>query len=273
MITRQFNVISVFVLLVLLVFPMSAVSQTAEEIITKMDRLDDGDTAISESVMILIDNKQQQRVRQLKSFRKDYGEDSKSIMFFITPADVRNTAFLTYDWDDESRDDDSWLYLPALRKPKRIASNDKSGSFMGSDFTYSDVNGVQIEDWDYKFAKKKEEKVDGFDTWVIEGRPKKSKKDDVIKRTGYLKTKTWIRKDIFMTVKAQLWVKQGKKIKYLKVKDISKVNGIWTAHEVQMTTTKRRRIEHSSILRTTKITYNVDLQDDVFTIARMERGL
>lgn len=273
MTTRRFNFIPVFALLVLLVFPMSAVSQTAREIMEKTDQRDDGNTSISESVMILIDKKKQQRIRQLKSYRKDYGKDSKSVLFFITPADVRNTAFLTFDWDDESRDDDSWLYLPALRKPKRIASNDKSGSFMGSDFTYSDLNGVQIEDWDYKFSKKKEAKVDGFDTWVIEGYPKKSKKKEVIKRTGYLKTKTWIRKDIFMAVKAQFWVKKGKKIKYLKVKNISKVDGIWTAHEVQMTTTKRKRIEHSSIFKTTMIKYNVDMKDDMFTIARMERGL
>lgn len=273
MITRRFNIISVFTLLVLLVFPMSALSQTAREIMEKVDALDNGDTAISESVMILIDKKQQQRTRQLKSYRKNYGEDSKSVLFFITPADVRNTAFLTFDWDDESRDDDSWLYLPALRKPKRIASNDKSGSFMGSDFTYSDLNGVQIEDWDYTFAEPKEAIVDGFNTWVIKGTPKETKKNEVIKRTGYLQTKSWIRKDIFMAVKAKFWVKKGKKIKYLKVKNISQVDGIWTAHEVQMTTTKRKRIEHSSIFRTVRITYNVDLKDDMFTIARMERGL
>ena len=68
-------------------------------------------------------------------------------MFFLSPADVKDTGFLTYDYDEEGRDDDQWLYLPALKKTKRIASGDKSGSFMGSDFTYADMTDRLIPYW------------------------------------------------------------------------------------------------------------------------------
>ncbi len=257
----------------LLFIPIQSSAQTAREIMEKVDARDDGDMSVSENVMILIDKRKNQRVRQLKSFRKDFGKDSKSVMFFISPADVRNTAFLSYDWDEEDRDDDTWLYLPALRKPKRIASSDKSGSFMGSDFTYSDMNGFQIEDWDYEFYKKKEDMVDSFKTWIITGNPKVSKKQKVIKETGYLKSRMWVRQDNYLMVKGMFWVKKGKKIKHFSAKEIKKIDGIWTPHEIRMTTTKKKKFEHSSIIKTIKVEYNIELKDNIFTIQKMERGL
>jgi hypothetical protein len=268
--TKTFIITSV---LSILLFSQSIFALTPFQIMEKVDARDDGNSAISETVMVLMDKKNNKRVRKLKGYRKDFGKDSKNIIFFLTPADVKNTAFLTYDWDDEEKDDDTWLYLPALRKVKRISSSNKSGSFMGSDFTYSDMNGVQIEDWDYKFAKKDTEKVDGFDCWVIEGKPKLSKKDDVIKRTGYLKSKLWIRKDIYISVRGKFWVKKGKKIKYLTVSGINKIDNIWTAKSIKMVTTKQGKVEHSSLFITKEIQYNQTVSDTSFTTQRMERGL
>ena len=103
----------------------------------KVNARDVGERSISEMEMILIDKKGNKRVRKLKTYGLEQGKDSKSLMFFISPADVKNTGFLTYDYDESGKDDDQWLYLPALRKTKRIASGDKSGSFMGSDLNLS----------------------------------------------------------------------------------------------------------------------------------------
>ena len=246
---------------------------TALEIMQKVDQRDDGDTSESETVMVLIDRHKNQRIRHLKMFRKDFGEDSKSIMFFLSPADVKNTSFLTYDYDEAEKDDDTWLYLPALRKVKRIASGDKSGAFMGSDFTYSDVGGLEIDQWDFKFGMKKEAIIDGQQTWVIVGKPKKNIKKKVINETGYLQTQSWVRQDNFMLVKGKFWVKKGKKIKYLTAKKIKQINGIWTAQEMKMITTKRKRVEHASILQIKNVHYNKPLKDKMFTKTRMEGGL
>ena len=247
-------------------------SLTAKQVMEKVDSRNDGDTSISDMIMILIDKKSKQRVRLLKNYNKDYGKDTKGIIFFLSPADVRNTSYLSWDWDAKDKDDDSWLYLPALRRVKRIASGDKSGSFMGSDFSYYDINGIEIKDWDYAYTSTSE-MIDGHDTWVIQGKPNAEKKNEVIKETGYLKTLAWVRKDNFMIVKAKSWVKKGKKIKYFRAKDIRKENNIWTAFEVSMVITRQGKKEHSSVIRIQKIIYNSGIEDRMFTTQRMERGL
>ena len=251
---------------------ITAAELTAKEVMQKADDRDTGKSSIAESLMILIDKRGNQRIRHTKLFSKEYGKDTKSVSYFLSPADVKNTAFLSYDWDDESKEDDSWLYLPALRKVKRIASSNKSGSFMGSDFSYADIEGVNIEDYVYKFVKKSE-MVDGQDTWVIESKPKNDRKKAIIKKTGYLKAQLWIRKDIFMMIKGKFWVKKGKKIKFLTASDIEKIDGIWTAKKLQMVTTKKGRKLHATVLQQKSVSYNQDVKDDMFTTQRIQRGL
>jgi len=252
--------------------PISAKELTAAEVMKKAEDRDDGDSSVSEMTMILIDRRGNQRVRKMKGYRKDYGKDSKSINFFLSPADIRNTAFLSYDWDDENKEDDNWLYLPALRKVKRISAGNKKDSFMGSDFSYADVNGLDTADWDFKFLKKSED-VGGHDCWVIEALPKKSKRKKVIDETGYLKSISWVRKDNYVTVKGKMYVKKGKKIKYFTAANIEKNQGIWTVKKLSMVTTKGKRKEHATVIQFDNIVYNQGVGDDLFTTQRMERGL
>ena len=268
--------IKVWILLLMVCFVSSSgvvlgEEWSAYEVMKKVDERDTGETSISDRLMILIDRKGNQRVRQTKGYTKEFEDVTKTMTFFLTPADVKDTTFLSFDWENETQDDDSWLYLPALRKVKRLASSDKSGSFMGSDFSYADVEGVNVEEYDYKFLKKSE-MVDGHDTWVIQSKPKKALKKKVINKTGYVKSNLWVRKDILMTVKGKFWVKKGKKIKYMTVSDIKNVDGIWTAYKLQMVTTKKKKVLHSTVLQTNSITYNVALEDDTFTTQRMTRG-
>ena len=109
----------------------SLLAITGEEIAQKVHDRDEGDNSTSKMKMTLVDKNGKKRVRELKTFTKDKGEDKLKLMFFLTPADVKNTAFLTYDYEDSNKDDDQWLYLPELQKVKRIASSDKSFSFYG----------------------------------------------------------------------------------------------------------------------------------------------
>jgi hypothetical protein len=135
----------------------------AREIMEKVEARDDGDNQTADMEMILIDKRGNQRVRKIATFSKDQGADELRLMFFEHPADVKDTSFLTYDYDEPDKDDDQWLYLPALRKTKRIASSDKSGSFMGSDLNYSDMTDRNLDDYD--FTLKKEMDVKGVKTW------------------------------------------------------------------------------------------------------------
>jgi len=193
---------------------------------------------------------------------------STRVIFFLSPADVRNTAFLTYDYDEPGRDDDQWLYLPALKKTKRIASSDKSSSFMGSDFTYADMTSRRIEDYDYRIAK--ETTVRGNRVWVMEAVPKTQK---IIDETGYTKSYMFVRQDNFVVVRALHILKEAGKKKYMDVKKLEQIDGIWVATEIDMKTTKDKQTLHRTVLKLSDVKFNQDLDDSFFTVRRIEKGL
>lgn len=239
----------------------------ARAIMVKVDARDDGQTLEQDMKMVLIDKNSKKRIRDIKSYGKDFGEDTHQIMFFKSPRDVKNTSFLTYDYDDASKDDDQWLYLPALKKVKRIPSADKSGSFMGSDFSYFDMTDRDLEDYDFKFIK--ETKVRGNDAWIIESTPRNKK---TIKESGYSKTMAIVRKDNYMVVRAINYMKNGKK-KYLDLTKTHKQSGVWVVDEMSMTTKKGKAMTHKTVLSFKNIKVNKALNDDLFSTRRLEKGL
>jgi len=251
----------------LLTTTLLADDPTARAIMVKVDARDDGKTLEQDMLMVLIDKKGGKRTRDIKSYSKDFGEDSYRIMFFKSPADVKNTSFLTYDYDKSSKDDDQWLYLPALKKVKRIPSADKSGSFMGSDFSYFDMTDRDLENYDFKLLK--ETKVRGHDAWMIESTPRNKK---VIKESGYNKTVAIVRKDNFVVVRAINYMTNGKK-KYLDLTKIHKQSGIWVVDEMNMATKKGKELLHKTELKFKNIKVNKALSDDLFTTRRLSKGL
>ena len=241
---------------------------TGIEIAQKVHDRDEGDNLTSQMTMTLIDKNGHKRVRSLKTYAKDKGEDTLKLMFFLTPADVQNTGFLTYDYEDSSKDDDQWLYLPELRKVKRIASSDKSSSFMGSDFTYSDMTSRNVEDYRYKIMK--EPVVKGHKTWQLLVTPKTQK---IVDETGYTKSIAFIRQDNFVVVQSLNYIKLGKKLKYMMVTGLEKIDGIWTATKIQMVTKKGKKTLHKTVLEFSDIKYNQDLEESFFTTRTIEKGL
>ena len=239
----------------------------AREIMTNVDEREDGDNQTSNMQMVLIDKRGKQRVRELRSFRKDQGIDEHSMMFFLSPADVEDTGFLTYDYDDADRDDDQWLYLPALKKTKRIASSDKSGSFMGSDFSYADMTERPLEKYEYKLLQEGE--LDGHKVWIIESTPID---DEEIDETGYTKSINFVRQDNYVVVQAKIWVKKGKRNKYLRVEELEQIDGIWVPTVMTMTTKKGKQTLHKTILRMSDVQFNQGLDFDMFSVRGLETG-
>ena len=253
-----------------LILPVSAMADDAQarSIMQKVEDRDDGDNMMAELEMILIDKRGHQRIRKIKSYMKDRGQDTLGIMFFIYPADIKDTGFLTFDYDAPGQDDDQWLYLPALRKTKRIASHNKSGSFMGSDLNYSDMTSRDLKDYD--FTLKKEMDLKGFKTWMIESLPRTRK---VIKETGYKKSLLFVRQDNYVVIRAVSWVKSGSDIKYMDVKNLKKIDGVWVAMEMHVTRKKGKKVVHKTILKQSKIQFNQKFEHDFFTKRRLEKGL
>ncbi|MBW1990331.1 MAG: outer membrane lipoprotein-sorting protein [Deltaproteobacteria bacterium] len=240
----------------------------AREIMQKVQDRYDGDTSVADQEMILKDKRGRKRVRKIKTYEKDFGEDTYSIMFFVEPADVKDTSFLTYDYDAESKDDDQWLYLPALKKVKRIASSDKDDPFMGSDFNYGDMTKRELSKFTFKLLGEKD--VRGQKCWLIEATPISQ---DVVEEYGYDKYAVFVRQDNYVVVRGVFWVENSDKIKYLDVPDLKQIEGIWTPVEMHMKTQQGERVLHSTIFKTLAVDYNVDLPDSMFTTRRMEKGL
>jgi outer membrane lipoprotein-sorting protein len=247
--------------------PARADDAKAREIMQQVNDRDDGDNQTSEVRMVLIDKAGNKRTRELKSFRKDKGKDTLSIMFFEAPADVKGTGFLTYDYDAAGKDDDQWLYLPALRKSKRIASSDKSGSFMGSDFNYSDMTKPDLQDFDYTLMK--EEDLDGHKTWQLQAIPRTEAKKD---ETGYEKSVVWVRQDNYVVVRGIRWVYKSPRLKFMKVNKLEQIDGVWTTTEMQMVTREGQSTVHATILQFNDVRFNQKLSEDLFTVRQLEKG-
>lgn len=254
--------------LALLAAQPALAAMSAREIMQAVDDRDDGDNRTADMKMVLIDKNGDERVRSIHSFDKDKGEDKQRIMFFLSPADVKDTGFLTYDYDASDKDDDQWLYLPALRKSKRIASSDKSGSFMGSDFNYSDMTRRNLDDYEFRIVK--EGDVRGAKVWLIESNPKSRK---VMEETGYKKSVLFVRQDNFVVVRAVNWVNEGDNLKYMDVEKLEKIDGIWTILQMSMTTKRGKSTLHKTNLYFDNVKYNQNLSADMFSIRRLEKGL
>jgi len=247
--------------------PMTtAASLTAEEIVAQVDALEQANTSESTMQMILVDKKGNQRSRTMSSQTKMFGDDEYKLLFFTAPANVKGTGFLTYDYDGE-KEDDQWLYLPALGKSKRIAAADKSGSFMGSDFTYADMTQRNIEDYSYKLLQEKT--VADTDTWVIETTPKSQQ---VMDTTGYLKSYMFVRQDNFVVIQAIHMMPDNYR-KYMSVNALEQIDGIWVATEIEMKTTQGNTRQHSTLLKMSNITNNQPIDEQVFSLRELVKGL
>ena len=245
-----------------------AADLTAREIMERVDARDDGDNRTARISMTLIDQNGRERNRSLETFTKDRGQDILNLVFFAAPANVRDTGFLTYDYGTPERDDDQWLYLPELHKTKRIASASKSQSFMGTDFSYADMTKRVPEEWKYRLLGERE--VRGKMAWLIEAIPASRQ---VERRYGYAKSVLFVRQDIDMVVRAAHWLTEGGKLKYLDIKKLERIDGVWIGTELDMRTVRNKETLHRTILRYDNVRYDQDLKEDLFSLRRLEKGL
>ena len=248
--------------------------QNPDSIMQEVESRVDGDRSKSRLVMKIIDKDGRTRERVVQSRSLEFKEGTKQIMYFESPADIRGTGLLSVDYDDGQKDDDQWLYLPSLHKSTRISSGEKSGSFMGTDLSFSDMTRADPKHYNYKMLKNSVKiKLDGGveECWVIESRPKTAKAK---KETGYVKSQVWISKTKMMPVQIKSFIRKGKKIKYIQFKDIKKVNDLWTTHTIVAQTKRGKSIESTTILQFSELSYNnADVTPDIFVQSRLEQGL
>lgn len=246
-----------------LFFLSSLYSQyTGKEIVQMVEDNPDGENRKSVMTMELINHRGATRERCILSYSMDIGKDSKSIMFFQSPADVQGTGFLSWQYDDPDKDDDKWLYLPALKKVRRISgSSAKKENFMGSDFTYDDMGGRSVDEDEHRLTG--EESESGSLCWVVESIPLE---EDAV----YSKTISWIRQDALIPVKVEFYDRMGELLKTLVATEISRDAGYWTSGKLEMTNHKRN---HRTRIIMEKIEYDIAMNESLFTVPSLERGL
>ena len=232
---------------------------------------DRGDKQTATVTLTLIDPKGSERVRKLRQLATKFDGGRKTLMFFESPADVRNTGFLSIDYDAGDRDDDQWLYLPNLHKTTRITNVDRSRSFMGTDITYADMTKKDPDRYEYTLVTASV-KVDGEECWVIEARPRT---EDEQRETGYLKTQAWISKSKLLPVQAKMWVSGGKKLKYVKTTDFKQIDGVWVGLKIMVRTVSGTgELESTTRFELSEVHFSqASVTPELFTERRLEQGL
>jgi len=138
---------------------------------------------------------------------------------------------------------------------------------MGSDFTYADMTDRPLDRYTYTLMKETE--VDGVPVWQVEAVPNEEEIDE----TGYTKSINFIRKDNHVMIRAAIWVKKGGRLKYLDVKKLEQIDGIWVPTEMTMTTKKGKTTQSKTIIRQHDVRFGQDLSQDLFTVRQLEKGL
>ena len=214
-----------------LMLPVHAYAQSAEEkglsIATESDLRDTGWGDSQAKMKMVLRNKagkESAREVRLRNLEVD-GDGDKSVSIFDKPADVKGTSFLSHTHVIKA--DDQWLYLPALKRVKRISSSNKSGPFMGSEFSYEDLSSQEVEKYSHKYVM--DDEVEGRAAFKLEQIPTYAK-------SGYKKRHTWIDQEHYYPVKIEFYDRKGALLKTLEFKKYEQYLGkYWRAGEMLMT--------------------------------------
>ena len=231
------------------------------EVIQKVYDRPTGNDMTGNLIMTIENSRGNQRVRKIKQFVKTVKNGEKKIMYFLSPADVKNTSFMTWSYDDASKSDDQWIYLPALKKVKRISSDSKGDYFMGSDFTYDDLGDRHPMDDTHTILR--EEVLEGKETIVIESVPKDEE-------YMYARTVTWVVKDSWIGLKKEFYDEDDELLKILTVDDQQSFKDVIILTKVKMKNVQRNQF---TIMEFSDVQIDTGIPNNKFTERMMKRGI
>lgn len=236
-------------------------TQRGLEIATEADVRDTGFGDSSAQLRMVLRNRHGEESERLMSNKtlEVNGDGDKSLVVFDQPRDVKGTGFLSFTHKEGQ--DDQWLYLPSLKRVKRIASNNKSGSFMSSEFAYEDIASQEIEKFTYKYVG--EETVDGVDMWVIERYP-------VDPKSGYTRQVAWYDKGEYRLQKVDFYDRKESLLKTLLYSNYERyMDKYWRALQMDMT---NHQTGKSTTLFFSDYEFGVGLTDRDFDTNSLKRA-
>ncbi|HTR45278.1 MAG TPA: outer membrane lipoprotein-sorting protein [Thermodesulfovibrionales bacterium] len=244
------------ILLAIFLLPFEAFALTGDEVMKKSQAafLYPGKDFKARVMMKLISKGGQERIREMTMLRRNYGEvggNQKYFIYFYQPADVKDMTFMVYKYP--GRDADRWLFVPAISMVRRIAAQDKHSSFVGSDFTYEDVSGRNLEDDTHALIK--EEKISEKDCYVVKNTPKAGDVD-------YNYKMSWIDKNSFLPLKEEYYDKRNELYRVFTADEIKDIKGFPT---VTKRTMKNLQSGHVTEVTYLKTDYNIGIDDSLFS--------
>ena len=252
---------------ILIATALNAQSLTGYDIMKKADEVAEPKTSSSTASLTIHSKKGSDRIREVIMKSKDYGDVSKEVIVFTSPKDVSGTGYLMFEYKEDSKgnkkDSDNWLYLPAMKKTRRIASSgsESEGSFMGTDFTYQDMGDRSLNKYDYNLLG--EEAVDGVDCYKVECISKEGTEKD----PRYI---TYIGKTDYIMRKCEFFDRQNQLHRVLTCTDFTVIKGFTTAQKMKM---ENVQTGTWSLIETKNIAYDEeDIDDSLFTVAALEKG-
>lgn len=237
---------------------------TGREIMIKADEVDNSRDAVMSSMMV-IERGSSKLIRRMESLTKQYGsnlKDERTLIRFIEPADVHDTAYLTWSYDDPEREDDMWVYLPSESLVRRISGGGKKGAFMRSDLANEDIEDRAVDDDEHTL--KGSEEIGGIACYVVASVPRPELKKD----TNYSKRVQFIRKDIYLPAKIEYYDKRGKLLKTATFGGYKEIDGIWTVTRFLYETPRRKT---RTMFQRSNISYNQSLEDALFLQSNLTR--
>ncbi len=249
----------------LFVLPLTPLAETAEEkglaIAIEADKRDEGFGDSTANMTMELRNKQgdtSTRYIRIKTLEV-IGDGDKSLSIFDEPADVKGTAFLTFS--HAVKPDDQWLYLPALKRVKRINSKNKSGPFMGSEFAYEDIASQEVQKYTYKYLR--DETLNGIDSFVVERYP-------AYEHSGYTRQVAWFNKAEYRPEKVVFYDRKNSLLKTLTYDDYQQyLDQYWRAHQMHM---ENHQTGKSTTLKWNNYQFRTGLSDRDFNKNSLKRA-
>lgn len=241
---------------------------SGDEIARNINARNEGVAVARNLSMSMTDRRGKMRNRETRAFRKYYGEEKRTVIFYLEPNNVKGTAFLTWDYPDVNQDDDQWLYLPAMRKVRRISASDRGDAFLGTDLTYEDIKlETRVSMQDYNRKTIGEDEVDGHHCYLVKATPINA---DISKSLGYGKVELCVDSKIWFVRRAKFWDTGGNMLKTSHFRDIRQVQGIWTQHSIEV---ENHKSGHRTKFLFSDVTYQESMGDDLFSKNALRRGL
>jgi hypothetical protein len=242
----------------LLIAAMAATAQDARQIVQETQNRSRANSQRYEGTLRVVDSKGKTNVKRWEYERIGSHGSSKAVLRFTAPAEVKGVALLVINHPD--RASDQWLYAPEIGRERRVALQDRSTRFFGTDFTFEDLEERDVDQYEYRMLG--EEPIDGVGCWKIESRPIRGKSSQ------YTHSYIWIRKDNYAFARTENY-RGNKAVRQVQYSDIRKVQDIWTANKIDMYDVGRNS---HTILTTEKLEYNVSLSDEQFTLQSLRRS-